>query len=127
MSMNKAQLIGAMAGSTGLTKADSEKALKSCLQAIKDTLSGGGAVTLIGFGTFSVYERAARSGKNPRTGATIKIAAKKVAKFKPGKELSEMVASKTKKAAPKPAAKAPAKPAAKAPAKKAPAKKGKKK
>ena len=105
MSMNKAQLISAIASGTGLTKADSEKALKATLQAVKGTLAEGGAVTLIGFGTFSVYERSARTGKNPRTGATIKIPAKKVAKFKPGKELSEMVASKPKKAAAKKAKK----------------------
>jgi len=101
MSLNKAQLISAVAGKTGMTKVDAEKALKATLESVSKALAEGGNVTLIGFGTFSVYERAARSGKNPRSGATIKIPAKKVAKFKAGKALSEMVGSKGKKAAKK--------------------------
>ena len=104
MGLNKTQLIGAVAAETGKTKVDAEKAIKSTLSAISGELAGGGNVTLIGFGTFSVIERAARNGKNPQTGATIKIAAKKVAKFKPGKALSESVSAK-KKAAPKKKAK----------------------
>ncbi|MCX6155396.1 MAG: HU family DNA-binding protein [Candidatus Kapabacteria bacterium] len=96
MSLNKTQLISAIAGNTGMTKVDSEKALKSAISAITAELAAMGNVTLIGFGTFSVYERAARIGKDPRTGATIKIPAKKVAKFKPGKALAELVAVKKK-------------------------------
>ncbi len=91
MSMNKTQLIDAVAGDTGMTKVDSEKAIKATINAISSELSGGGSVTLIGFGTFSVFARSAREGKNPRTGASIKIPAKKVAKFKPGKALSDLV------------------------------------
>ena len=94
MGLNKAQLIAAVAKEAGLTKVDAEKAVKSTINTISKTLSKGDSVTLIGFGTFSVYKRAARKGKNPRTGETIKIAAKKVPKFKAGKALSEMVAKK---------------------------------
>ena len=94
MSLNKTDLIKAVAGATGLTQVDSEKAVKASLEAITTELAAGGSVTIIGFGTFSVYERKARTGKNPQTGATIKIAAKKVAKFKPGKALQEMVSVK---------------------------------
>jgi DNA-binding protein HU-beta len=96
MGLNKAQLISSVAGKTGLTKVDSEKAVKAFLESVTKSLAEGGNVTLIGFGTFSVYERAARTGKNPRTGSTIKIPAKKVAKFKAGKALSELVSKKTK-------------------------------
>lgn len=96
MSLNKTQLIGAVAGEAGMTKVDAEKAVKSTLEVIAKELAGGGSVTLIGFGTFSVLERAARKGKNPQTGETIKIAAKKVAKFKPGKALAETVSMKKK-------------------------------
>lgn len=96
MGMNKTQLIDAVAASTGLTKVDSEKAIKATMNAISGELQGGGGVTLIGFGTFSVMKRAARKGKNPRTGESIKIPAKSVAKFKPGKALTEAVNSKKK-------------------------------
>ena len=106
MGLNKTQLIGKVAAEAGMKKVDAEKAVKSALNVISGELTGGGSVTLIGFGTFSVMERAARTGKNPQTGATIKIAAKKVAKFKPGKALSETVAAKKKAvAAPKKKAK----------------------
>ena len=91
MSMNKTQLIDAVSNDTGMTKVDSEKAIKATINAISSELSNGGNVTLIGFGTFSVFDRAAREGKNPRTGASINIPAKKVAKFKPGKALSDIV------------------------------------
>lgn len=102
MSLNKTQLVKAVATASGLTQVDAEKAVKASIEAITSELAAGGGVTLIGFGTFSVFERAARTGKNPQTGATIKIAAKKVAKFKPGKALAETVAAKgpAKKAAP---------------------------
>lgn len=95
--MNKTQLIDAVAEKTGLTKVDCEKAVKATFEAVSDELEQGGAVTLIGFGTFSVIERSARTGKNPRTGEEIDIPAKKVAKFKPGKALSETVAGPQKK------------------------------
>ncbi|MCC5917278.1 MAG: HU family DNA-binding protein [Cryomorphaceae bacterium] len=86
--MNKAELIDAIAEDAGISKAAAKKALDSMTDNISNTLSSGGKVSLIGFGTFSVSDRAAREGRNPQTGATIKIAAKKVAKFKPGSELS---------------------------------------
>ena len=101
MGLNKQQLTAKVAADTGLTKVDAEKAIKAAVGAISSELSGGGSVTLIGFGTFSIMSRKARSGKNPRTGASIKIPAKKVPKFKPGKALREMVASPSKKAAKK--------------------------
>lgn len=97
MGLNKSQLIGAIASKAGLTKVQASKALNGMVDAITSELAAGGSVRLIGFGTFSVRERSARSGKNPRTGSTIKIPAKKVAKFKPGKQLSELVATKTEK------------------------------
>ena len=89
--MNKTELITAIAGSANTTKADAEKALNGMIESISKALSDGDSVTLIGFGTFSVSERAARAGRNPSTGKEIKIAAKKVAKFKPGKALTEAV------------------------------------
>lgn len=91
MSMNKSQLISAVAASAGVTKVDAEKAIKATFDAVAGELGNGGSVTLIGFGTFSVYERKERMGKNPRSGESIKIPAKKVAKFKPGKALIELV------------------------------------
>ncbi len=94
MSLNKAQLISEVAKDSGLKKVEAEKAVKSTFDVISKSLSKGDNVTLIGFGTFSVYQRTARKGKNPRTGETIKIPAKKVAKFKAGKALSELVAKK---------------------------------
>lgn len=90
--MNKADIIGKLATDAGITKVQAEKALNSFTEAVSGSLKKGESVTLIGFGTFSVSERAARSGRNPQTGATIKIKAKKLAKFKPGKALSETVA-----------------------------------
>jgi len=94
MGLNKTDLINTVAKDTGLTKVDAEKAIKSTLDSVSKELKKGGSVTLIGFGTFSVYKRAARKGKNPRTGETIKIKARKVPKFKPGKALNEMVGGK---------------------------------
>ena len=91
MGLNKQQLTAKVAGDTGLTKVDAEKAIKAAVGAISAELAAGGNVTLIGFGTFSVMAKKARTGKNPRTGATIKIPAKKVPKFKPGKALKELV------------------------------------
>lgn len=89
--MNKAQLIDAMADGAGLTKADAKKALDSFISATTDALKGGDRVALIGFGTFSVTERGARTGRNPQTGKEITIPAKKVVKFKAGADLSDAV------------------------------------
>ena len=87
--MNKAQLIDAIAEKAGLTKADSKKALEAFVETVGEALKGGDKVALIGFGSFSVSERSARSGRNPQTGKTITIPAKKVVKFKAGAELAE--------------------------------------
>ncbi len=89
--MNKQDLIDAMAKDANLSKADAKRALESLTGNVAATLKKGGKVSLIGFGTWSVSKRAARSGRNPQTGATIKIAAKKVAKFKAGAALSKAV------------------------------------
>ncbi len=89
--MNKAQLIDAMAAGAGLTKADAKKALDAFVAATTDALKGGDRVALIGFGSFTVNERAARTGRNPQTGKEITIAAKKVVKFKAGAELADAV------------------------------------
>ena len=97
MGLNKAQLIAEVAKETGMTKVDAEKAVKSTFETISKSLKKGANVTLIGFGTFSVYNRKARKGKNPRTGETLKIAAKKVPKFKAGKALTEAVSKKAAK------------------------------
>jgi DNA-binding protein HU-beta len=89
--MNKAELISKIAEDTGITKTQANAILDSFVEAVAKTLKGGGKVTLVGFGTFSVSKRAARNGRNPQTGAVIKIKAKKVAKFKAGKDLSAKV------------------------------------
>ena len=89
--MNKAELIAKMADDAEITKTQANAALDSFTSAVTKTLNGGGKVTLVGFGTFSVSKRAARNGRNPQTGAVIKIKAKKVAKFKAGKNLKEAV------------------------------------
>jgi DNA-binding protein HU-beta len=89
--MNKAQLIDAMASSAGLTKVDAKKALDAFVSATTDALKSGDRVALIGFGSFSVSERSARTGRNPQTGKEIQIAAKKVVKFKAGAELADQV------------------------------------
>lgn len=89
--MNKAQLIDAMAAGAGLTKVDAKKALDAFVGATTDALKGGDRVALIGFGSFSVSERAERTGRNPQTGKEILIPAKKVVKFKAGAELSDAV------------------------------------
>ena len=86
--MNKAELIAKIADDAGITKTQANSTLDSFVEAVTKTLKGNGKVTLVGFGTFSVSKRAARNGRNPQTGAVIKIKAKKVAKFKAGKELS---------------------------------------
>lgn len=89
--MNKSELIAHVAGETGLTKSLAEQALNSITGAVTTALAAGEAVTLIGFGTFSVSERSARTGRNPQTGETLKIAAKKLPKFSAGKGLKEAV------------------------------------
>ena len=89
--MNKAELIDAMASDANLSKADAKRALESLTSNVTSALKKGDKVALIGFGTFSISARAARTGRNPQTGATIKIAAKKVAKFKAGSALSGAV------------------------------------
>lgn len=89
--MNKTELIDKIAEGAGLTKADAKKALEATTAAIKDALVAGDKVALIGFGTFSVNERPAREGINPATKQKITIAAKKVAKFKAGADLDEVL------------------------------------
>jgi len=89
--MNKGELIDAMAADTGLTKTQSAACLDSMMTTIRKALKKGDKVTLVGFGTYSVSNRAARTGRNPQTGKAIKIAAKNVVRFKAGKELSEAV------------------------------------
>lgn len=89
--MNKAELIEAMASKAELSKADAKKALDAFVDATSDELKSGGRVALVGFGSFSISERAARKGRNPQTGKEINIAAKKVVKFKAGAELADTV------------------------------------
>ena len=89
--MNKAELIGAIAQEAGLTKAASKKALDAAVKVVTKALAKGDKVSLVGFGTFSVAQRAARTGINPSTKKAIKIPAKKVAKFKAGAELAKVV------------------------------------
>ena len=89
--MNKSDLIDAMAADAGITKAAAKKALESFLGNVEGSLKGGNRVSLVGFGSWSVSKRAARDGRNPQTGKTIKIASKNVVKFKAGSELSASV------------------------------------
>ena len=89
--MNKTDLIEKIAIGAGLTKADAKKALEAGVDAIKDALKEGDKVQLVGFGTFSVSKKPAREGINPATKQKIKIAAKKVAKFKAGAELADAI------------------------------------
>ena len=89
--MNKAELVEAMAKQTGLSKKDTEAAVKAFTDAVAKELKKGGKVQLVGFGTFEVSKRAARTGRNPQTGKDIKIPASKAPKFKAGKALKDMV------------------------------------
>ncbi|MCY3781397.1 MAG: HU family DNA-binding protein [Chloroflexi bacterium] len=89
--MNKAELIGSIADKSGLSKADAGKALDAFVSSVSDALAGGDRISLVGFGSWSVDSRSARTGRNPRTGEEIQIAAKKVVKFKPGAGLSDAV------------------------------------
>lgn len=91
--MNKAQLIEKISIGADISKAAAGRALDAFIDAVTDELKQGGDVALVGFGTFSVGNRAARNGRNPQTGATIEIAAAKVAKFKVGKGLKDAVNS----------------------------------
>ena len=90
--MNKAELIEKIAKDANMTKVQANEAIDSFTSAVVATLKKGDKVTLIGFGTFSVTARAARNGRNPQTGAIIKIKARKVPKFKAGKGLSDKIA-----------------------------------
>ena len=89
--MNKSELIDHIAKSADISKAAAGRALESLVSGIKGTLKKNGSVTLVGFGTFTVGKRAARTGRNPQTGASIKIKAAKVPKFRAGKALKDAV------------------------------------
>ncbi len=89
--MNKTELVKSIATSAGLSQVAAEKSLKGFMEAVKGSLAEGESVTLVGFGTFSVSRRSARTGRNPQTGKAIEIAAKNVAKFKAGSQLAEAV------------------------------------
>jgi DNA-binding protein HU-beta len=89
--MNKSELIDAIAQSAELTKADAGRALDGFIKAVENALKGGDSVTLVGFGTFSVKERAERKGRNPQTGEEITIKAAKMPAFKVGKSLKDAV------------------------------------
>ena len=86
--MTKTELVAAIAEQAGITKADASRALQALIETITTTLDKGDSVSLTGFGTFAIAERAARTGRNPSNGKTLAIPAKKVAKFKAGKGLS---------------------------------------
>lgn len=92
--MNKSELIDALAAKTDLTKADAGRAIDGLMEIITETLAKGETVSLIGFGNFSVGERAARTGRNPKTGAELKIAASKAPKFSAGAKLKAAVNGK---------------------------------
>ena len=94
--MNKTELIDAIAKETGLSKKDSEKAVKALTDAVSKELKKKGKIQLVGFGTFETAKRAARTGKNPQTGDAIKIPAAVVPKFKAGKALKDAVNGKKK-------------------------------
>jgi DNA-binding protein HU-beta len=89
-SMTKAELVAKIAEAAGITKVAAEKALGGFIDAVTETIKAGDKVTLTGFGTFSAVTRAARTGRNPATGAELKIAAKTSGKFSPGKELKDL-------------------------------------
>ena len=89
--MKKVELVEAVATNAGLTKADALRAIDATFDAITETLKKGDKITLIGFGTFGVSERKARTGRNPQTGATVNIPARKAVKFKAGTQLKQTV------------------------------------
>lgn len=89
--MNKAELVAAIAERTELSKKDAEAAVKAFIDVVAEALKKGDKVQMVGFGTFEVVERAEREGRNPQTGATMKIAASKTPKFKAGKALKDAI------------------------------------
>ena len=89
--MNKAELVEAIANDAGISKSQAQAALDSFVSNVQGTLEGGGKITLVGFGTFSTSDRSARTGRNPQTGASITIPARKVAKFSAGKTLKDAI------------------------------------
>ena len=89
--MTKEELIAQIAEDAGTTKVQAKAALESFIGSVKNTLKKGGKLTLVGFGTFSVTQRSARTGRNPQTGATIQIKARKATKFKASKELNSIL------------------------------------
>ncbi|MEM7350010.1 MAG: HU family DNA-binding protein [Acidobacteriota bacterium] len=89
--MNKAELVNRMATAAGISQSEAQEALSAALGGIEAALANGDKVALAGFGNFNITERAARTGRNPATGASIQIPAKKVVKFKAGKALNEAV------------------------------------
>lgn len=89
--MNKGELIDAIASHAKITKADAGRALEATIESIEKSLKKGDRISLVGFGSFSISKRSARTGRNPQTGKEIKIAAKKVVKFKAGTELAKKV------------------------------------
>jgi DNA-binding protein HU-beta len=89
--MNKAQLIDVMAAKAELTKADTKKALDAFIEATGEALKSGDRIALVGFGSFSITKRSARTGRNPQTGAEITIPEKSIIKFKPGSELADSI------------------------------------
>ena len=91
--MNKSEFIKAMAANSGMTLGDAENALNGLVRTVTDELKAGGSITIAGFGTFAVGERAERTGRNPKTGEAITIAAAKTPKFKAGKGLKDAVNS----------------------------------
>lgn len=95
--MNKTELVAEIAAKSELSKKDAEKALKAFTEVVAEQLKKGEKIQLVGFGTFEVSKRAARTGKNPQTGEAIKIPASKSPKFKPGKALKEAVNAKPAK------------------------------
>ena len=91
--MNKSELIAAIAKETGLSKKDAEAALKAFTGVVEKELKAGKKIQIVGFGTFEVSQRSAREGRNPQTGATMKIAASKAPRFKAGKALKDSINS----------------------------------
>jgi len=89
--MNKGEFVTAVAEAADMTKADAERAVEALFKVVKKALKSGDSISLVGFGTFSVRKRAARTGRNPRTGDTIKIKASKVPAFKAGKGLKDAI------------------------------------
>ena len=89
--MNKSELISAMAAEAQMSKADAKKALDAFISSVTNAMKAGDKVALVGFGTFSVSERAAREGRNPQTGESLMIKACKMPKFKPGKAFKELI------------------------------------